>query len=173
MSTTPPTPPPGTPPGGEEPPEGPASAVGGGTHSPSDTMTRYDAEKDAYHCSYGIPAPALAVLDPERELIVRVDRHSFQVDRLLDPQFHRVAQEARRRGGQLRGRPAGRLAEGPDRHERVHHVLVAGAGDAPPAQRRTTRAGPLAGTVTRNRAGDVGDPGPRGARRRRGRSAAA
>ena len=20
-------------------------------------MTRYDAEKDAYHCSYGIPAP--------------------------------------------------------------------------------------------------------------------
>ena len=51
MSTTPPTPPPGIPPGGEGPPEGPASAVGGGTHAPSDTMTRYDAEKDAYHCS--------------------------------------------------------------------------------------------------------------------------
>ena len=48
MSTTPPTPPPGIPPGGEGPPEGPASAVGGGTHAPSDTMTRYDAEKDAY-----------------------------------------------------------------------------------------------------------------------------
>ena len=74
MSTMPPMPPGagGRPRGG--PPEAPASAVGGGTHTPSDAMTRYDADKDAYHCSYGIPSPALAVLDPERELIVRVDR---------------------------------------------------------------------------------------------------
>ena len=42
-------PPPG--PGGPQPPEEgvePASAVGGGTHTPSDAMTRYDSEKDAY-----------------------------------------------------------------------------------------------------------------------------
>lgn len=83
MSTTPP-PGPGSP-----PPEGiePATAVGGGTHSPSDAMTRYDKDKDAYHCSYGIPSPALAVLDPERELIVRVDRHSFRVVGFSIPNF--------------------------------------------------------------------------------------
>lgn len=86
MSTTPPTPP-GTPPGGEENPAEPASAVGGGTQSPTDSMTRYDADKDAYHCSYGIPSPALAVLDPERELIVRVDRHNFRVVGFSIPNF--------------------------------------------------------------------------------------
>jgi len=75
MSTMPPGP--GGPPP-DEAPEAPASAIGGGTHTPSDAMTRYDSERDAYHCSYGIPSPALAVLDPERELIVRVDRHSFR-----------------------------------------------------------------------------------------------
>ena len=59
MSTTPPMPPgPGGPP--DDAPEAPASAVGAGTHTPSDAMTRYDKEKDAYHCSYGIPTPALA-----------------------------------------------------------------------------------------------------------------
>jgi hypothetical protein len=87
MSTRPPMPPgPGVPPG-EEPEEGPASAVGGGTHTPSDTMTRYDAEKDVYHCSYGIPQPALTVHDPERELIVRVDRHTHQVVGFSIPDF--------------------------------------------------------------------------------------
>ena len=85
MSTTPP-PGQGVPPSGESPEE-PASAVGAGTHTPSDTMTRYDKEKDAYHCSYGIPTPALAVLDPERELIVRVDRHSFRVVGFSIPNF--------------------------------------------------------------------------------------
>jgi len=87
MSTMPPMPPgPGGPPP-EDLPEAPASAVGAGTHAPPDTMTRYDAERDAYHCSYGIPSPALAVLDPERELIVRVDRHSFRVVGFSIPNF--------------------------------------------------------------------------------------
>ncbi|WP_217922939.1 hypothetical protein [Miltoncostaea oceani] len=86
MSTIPP---PGSGAGPQPPEEGvePASAVGGGTHTPSDAMTRYDKEKDAYHCSYGIPSPALAVLDPERELIVRVDRHSFRVVGFSIPNF--------------------------------------------------------------------------------------
>jgi hypothetical protein len=85
--STPPTPPgPGSPPP-EGQPEQPASAVGAGTHSPADAMTRYDADKDAYHCSYGIPSPALAVLDPERELIVRVDRHNFRVVGFSIPNF--------------------------------------------------------------------------------------
>ena len=86
MSTMPPAPGPGGPPSGE-PPEGPASAVGAGTHSPSDSMTRYDKERDIYHCSYGIPTPALTVMDPERELVVRVDRHSFRVVGFSIPNF--------------------------------------------------------------------------------------
>lgn len=86
MSTIPPLPGPGgLPP--EEPPEGPASAVGAGTHTPSDSMTRYDKERDIYHCSYGIPSPALTVRDPERELVVRVDRHSFAVVGFSIPNF--------------------------------------------------------------------------------------
>jgi len=61
MSTMPPTPPgPGGPP--DDAPDAPASAVGAGTHTPADAMTRYDKDRDAYHCSYGIPSPALAVL---------------------------------------------------------------------------------------------------------------
>ena len=101
MSTMPPIPPG---PGGRPPttrPTAPASAVGAGTHTPSDAMTRYDADKDAYHCSYGIPSPALAVLDPERELIVRVDRHSFRVVGFSIPNFTEWLEDARGRGRQL------------------------------------------------------------------------
>lgn len=87
MSTLPPLPGPGGPPPGEEPPEGPASAIGAGTHTPSDSMTRYDKERDVYHCSYGIPTPALTVLDPQREVVVRVDRHSFAVVGFSIPNF--------------------------------------------------------------------------------------
>lgn len=86
MSTLPPLPGPGGP-SGEVPPEGPASAVGGGTHTPSDSMTRYDRERDIYHCSYGIPSPALTVLDPQRQLVVRIDRHSFAVVGFSIPNF--------------------------------------------------------------------------------------
>ena len=71
MSTMPPPGPGGPPP--EDPPEGPASAVGAGTHTPNDSMTRYDKERDVYHCSYGIPTPALTVLDPQRELVEVLD----------------------------------------------------------------------------------------------------
>lgn len=99
MSSTPP-PAPAPPPGGGPPtsfpgPGGPAGAGGipsgeqaeGGTRSPQDSMTRHDQENDAYHCSYGPPQAALAVWDPERELIVRVDRHSGQVIGFSIPTF--------------------------------------------------------------------------------------
>ena len=85
MSTLPPLPEPGG--TGEEPPEGPASAIGSGTHTPADSITRYDKERDVYHCSYGIPSPALTVLDPQRELVVRIDRHSFAVVGFSIPNF--------------------------------------------------------------------------------------
>lgn len=91
MSTMPPMPP-GMPPGpggpgGAEQPEAPASAVGSGTHSPSDSMTRYDKERDIFHCSFGIPSPALAINDPERELVVRVERNTFRVVGFSIPNF--------------------------------------------------------------------------------------
>lgn len=92
MSTMPPMPPgmPPMPPGAGGPddqPEGPASAVGSGTHSPTDSMTRYDQEKDIFHCSFGIPSPALAISDPEREVIVRVERNTFRVVGFSIPNF--------------------------------------------------------------------------------------
>lgn len=90
MSTMPPLPP-GMPPGpggpeGEKP-DAPASAVGAGTYTPSDSITRYDQEKDIFHCSYGIPAPALAIMDPEREVVVRVERNTFRVVGFSIPNF--------------------------------------------------------------------------------------
>lgn len=89
MSTTPPTPPgmPQGPGGPEDQPEEPSSAVGSGTHSPSDTMTRYDEERDIFHCSFGIPSPALAIQDPEREVVVRVERNTFRVVGFSIPDF--------------------------------------------------------------------------------------
>ena len=90
MSTMPPMPP-GMPPGPgdgpDEKPDAPASAVGSGTHSPSDSLTRYDQERDVYHCSFGIPSPALNVMDPERELVVRVERGTFRVVGFSIPNF--------------------------------------------------------------------------------------
>lgn len=93
MGTTPPPGPPGVPPPGgapgagpDQPPQ-PASAVGSGTYSPSDAFTRYDEGKDAYHCSFGIPGPALTIWDPERELIVRLDRNTHQVVGFSIPNF--------------------------------------------------------------------------------------
>jgi hypothetical protein len=90
MSTMPPMPP-GMPPGPggppEDQPEAPASAVGSGTHSPSDSMTRYDKERDIFHCSFGIPSPALAIMDPEREVVVRVERNTFRVVGFSIPNF--------------------------------------------------------------------------------------
>ena len=90
MSTTPPPPPGGPPP--IQPPPGPGGPPGGapaagGTRSPQDSMTRSDKERDAYHCSYGIPTAARTVWDPERELIVRVDLHSPKVIGFSIPNF--------------------------------------------------------------------------------------
>jgi hypothetical protein len=100
MSTTPPppggSPPPpgprGGPPPGFPPPPGAGGAPGGapaegGTRSPQDSMTRYDKEKDAYHCSYGIPTAARTVWDPQREMVVRVDLHSPRVIGFSIPNF--------------------------------------------------------------------------------------
>lgn len=94
------TPPGGAPPGmvtpgsqplpGQAPTQEPGgSAEGGGTVSPQDSLTRYDQEADAFHCSYGIPSPALTVWDPERELIVRVDRDTSRVVGFSIPEFSR------------------------------------------------------------------------------------
>jgi len=85
MATNPPTGEHG--PGGPAEPPGPAGAEAGGTHTPADTFTRYDEDKDAYHCSYGPPTAALAVWDPERELIVRLDRNTHAVVGFSIPNF--------------------------------------------------------------------------------------
>ncbi len=78
------------PPGaGSEGSDEPASAVGSGTHSPSDLFTRYDEEKDVYHCSYGIPSPALTIWDQEREVMVRLDRDTKQVVGFSIPEFQK------------------------------------------------------------------------------------
>ena len=42
-------------------------------------MTRYDPTRTPTTAPTAVPSPALAVLDPERELIVRVDRSNFRV----------------------------------------------------------------------------------------------
>ena len=80
---------PGGPPApGAEPTQEPGgSAEGGAPVAPGDSFTRYDQEKDTFHCSYGAPTPALAVWDPGREVIVRVDRNTFQVVGFSIPDF--------------------------------------------------------------------------------------
>ncbi len=78
----------GPPPPGAEPTQEPGgSAEGSGTVAPGDSFTRYDEEKDVFHCSYGAPMPALAVWDPEREVIVRIDRNTHQVVGFSIPEF--------------------------------------------------------------------------------------
>lgn len=85
-SDPPPVPPPGGGPGDAEgPPQG--TPAEGGTRSPQDSMTRYDEARDAYHCSYGPPEAALTVWHPERELMMRLDRHTGRVIGFSIPQF--------------------------------------------------------------------------------------
>ena len=86
MATTPPGGPPPGPQGPGEPGE-PAGADEGATHAPSDVFTRHDEERDAYHCSYGAPGAALTVWDPDRELIVRLDRNTHAVVGFSIPNF--------------------------------------------------------------------------------------
>jgi hypothetical protein len=53
----------------------------------SESLTRYDAASDTYHCSYGPPVPAVTVHDPERGLLVRVEPRSRQVVGFSIPDF--------------------------------------------------------------------------------------
>ena len=101
-------------------------------------MTRYDKERDAYHCSYGIPSPALAVMDPERELIVRVNRNNFRVVGFSIPNFTEWHKKHADEEGALQRQPPGRLADGADRHERAPRRLV---GGGPPRARAGVRLG--------------------------------
>ena len=73
MSTTPPTPPPDRPPGQPSFAEENAMRIAAESHS------HYAEAADTYHVSYGPPAPAATVRDPERELLVRVDPQTRQV----------------------------------------------------------------------------------------------
>ncbi|MFN8111272.1 MAG: hypothetical protein U0Y82_15745 [Thermoleophilia bacterium] len=53
----------------------------------SESLSRYDADSDTYHCSYGPPVPAVTVHDPEREVLVRVEPASGQVVGFSIPGF--------------------------------------------------------------------------------------
>jgi len=53
----------------------------------SESLTHYDQASDTYHCSYGPPAPAVTVRDPERDVLVRVEPASGQVIGFSIPDF--------------------------------------------------------------------------------------
>lgn len=78
MSSTPPPPPPG---------DGPSFAEENAMRIASESLNRYDAETDTYHCSYGPPVPAATIPDPERGLLVRVEPASRQVVGFSIPNF--------------------------------------------------------------------------------------
>jgi hypothetical protein len=75
------------------PPSSPIPSAGGPPGGPDadpppiETLTQYDAQKDAYHCSYGPVRPARTVWDPEREVQVRLDETSNQVIGFSIPNF--------------------------------------------------------------------------------------
>jgi hypothetical protein len=72
----------------EEPSSGrPSYAEENAMRIASESLTHYDAEADTYHCSYGPPVPAIAVRDPERDLLVRVEPASRQVVGFSIPNF--------------------------------------------------------------------------------------
>ena len=71
-----------------EPPQGrPSFAEENAMRIAAESLTHYDAETDTYHCSYGPPGPAVAVHDPEREVLVRVEPGSGQVVGFSIPDF--------------------------------------------------------------------------------------
>jgi hypothetical protein len=53
----------------------------------SDSLIHYDQAADTYHCSYGPPAPALTIRDPDRGILVRVDPQSRRVMGFSIPAF--------------------------------------------------------------------------------------
>ena len=71
-----------------EPPQGrPSFAEENAMRIAAESLTHYDADTDTYHCSYGPPVPAVAVHDPEREILVRVEPGSGQVVGFSIPDF--------------------------------------------------------------------------------------
>lgn len=71
----------------ESPGEGPSVADENAMKIASESLTHYDQAADAYHCSYGPPAPAVTVPDPERDVLVRVEPASGQVIGFAIPNF--------------------------------------------------------------------------------------
>lgn len=53
----------------------------------AEQLTRYDEASDTYHCSYGPPVPAVAIHDPERNILIRVEPASHQVVGFSIPEF--------------------------------------------------------------------------------------
>lgn len=53
----------------------------------SESLSFYDQENDVYNVSYGPPAPSIAVEDPDRGVIVRIDPHTRQVLGFSIPDF--------------------------------------------------------------------------------------
>jgi len=53
----------------------------------SESLSPYAEHADTYHCSYGPPAPAATVHDPERNLLVRFDPATHQVVGFSIPNF--------------------------------------------------------------------------------------
>ena len=71
----------------QPPPDRPSYAEENAMRIASESLTHYDAEADTYHCSYGPPVPAIAIRDPERDLLVRVEPSSRQVVGFSIPNF--------------------------------------------------------------------------------------
>lgn len=71
----------------EPPSDRPSFAEENAMRVAAESLTHYDAESDTYHCSYGLPVPAVAVRDPERDLLVRVEPGSGQVVGFSIPNF--------------------------------------------------------------------------------------
>lgn len=53
----------------------------------SESLSHYDEASDTYHASFGPPAPAATVHDPERSILVRVDPSTNQVVGFTIPNF--------------------------------------------------------------------------------------
>lgn len=71
----------------QPPSQGPDYAAENAAKIAAESLTHYDEAADTYHCSYGPPAPAVAVHDTERDLLVRVDPSSRQVLGFSIPNF--------------------------------------------------------------------------------------
>lgn len=69
------------------PPDRPSFAEENAMRVASESLTFYDQASDTYSCTYGPPAPSLAVKDPERDIVVRVDPHTQQVLGFSIPNF--------------------------------------------------------------------------------------